>query len=69
MSFNTESKGQDANLNDLSGFNTKTKKLIKDNNTEEGNLIKNLFVTEDDNEVIKQFEQEKENEVTGELGD
>lgn len=31
--------------------------------------MRQLFVTEDDNQVIQQFEQEKENEVKAELGD
>lgn len=31
--------------------------------------MRQLFVTEDDNQVIQQFEKEKENEVKAELGD
>lgn len=52
--------------NDLSKFNTDSKQLIKDQGTDL--VLKNLFVTEDENAVIEQFEREKHTEIERELG-
>ena len=48
----------------LEGFNTKSKNQLISQNEK----IKNLFVTEDNNAVMEQFEKEKEAEIEGELG-
>lgn len=49
---------------DLNKFNTESKQLLKDQDS----LFKNLFVTEDENAVIEQFEREKHEEIERELG-
>ena len=62
---------------DLQKFNTKTKKFIQSDKELDGqadledakkNVLKSLFVTEDDNAVMEQFEKEKDNEIENELG-
>lgn len=58
-----------ADQEDLKNFNTKTKKIINDEEGEDKLNMKKLFVTEDDNEVYEQFEQEKANEIEGDLRD
>ena len=50
---------------ELTNFNVKSKKLI--NNNEES--LNKLFVTEDANAVLEQFEKEKEADIEGQLGD
>lgn len=47
--------------NDLSLFNTTSKRLIKEDAVEGSgqNDFKNLFITEDENAVLEQFEKEK----------
>lgn len=52
--------------NDLSQFNTSRKQLIGDQ--ENKDMLKNLFVTEDENAVMEQFEHEKHKELENELG-
>ena len=49
-------------MDDLKDFNTQTKSLIKQDE------FSKLFVTEDANAVMDQFEKEKETEVERELG-
>jgi len=62
---------------DLQRFNTKTKKFIQSDKELDGqadledakkNVLRSLFVTEDDNAVMEQFEKEKDNEIENELG-
>ena len=56
VKFSAETNALHADVNDLSAFNTKTKKLINDNGEQMENgdsLMKNLFVTQDTNEVVK----------------
>jgi len=64
----------DSSKGDLDNFNTKAKRLIKTSGEEGGDdqtagFMKNLFVTEDDNAVMDQFEKEKQADIEGELGD
>lgn len=51
---------------DLSKFNTQTKQLIQKADSQS---LRHLFVTEDENVVMEQFEREKAAEVEKELGD
>lgn len=75
VSDKTEKKGEKAskkskhvevnfNNDELSNFNVNSKKLI--NNNEES--LNKLFVTEDANAVLEQFEKEKEADIEGQLG-
>lgn len=50
----------------LNEFNTEHKKLIKEGQDEID--MKKLFVTEEDNEVMEQFEKEKQQEIEKDLG-
>lgn len=50
---------------DLQGFKNKAKQLIKDN--EEDQVLKNLFVTQED-EALEEFEKEKNQEIEDLLG-
>jgi hypothetical protein len=47
-------------------FKTDTKKLIKVEKDNE--ILKNLFVTRDEDEVLEEFEKEKDAEIEKELG-
>ena len=49
-------------MNDLAGFNTERKALIKEDD------FSKLFVAEDSNKVMEQFEAEKDAAVEAELG-
>ena len=59
----TEVKFDTQNLDE---FHTDHKKLIKDGQDEIN--MKKLFVTEEDNEVMEQFEKEKQQEIEKDLG-
>lgn len=59
----TEVKFDTQNLDE---FNTDHKKIIKDGQDEIN--MKKLFVTEEDNEVMEQFEKEKQQEIEKDLG-
>jgi len=50
-------------FDELTNFNTDSKQIIS-----KDNAMKNLFVTEDENEVMKQFEREKDETIEKELG-
>jgi hypothetical protein len=50
--------------NDLSGFKTKSKQLIK----EDDGVLKNLFVTQEE-DALNEFEQEKNAEIENVLGE
>lgn len=51
-------------------FKKKDNKLIKDNDADpHGDILKGLFVSQDENVVLKQFESEKVAQVEAELGE
>lgn len=51
-------------------FKKKDNKLIKDNNADlHGDILKSLFVSQDENIVLKQFEAEKIDKIEAELGE
>lgn len=50
----------------MKSFKTDTKKLI--NVDKDNEMIKNLFVTQDEQEAVDEFEKEKDMEIEKELG-
>ncbi len=53
---------------DLKDFKTETKMLIKTSKGDDKDLIKSLFVTQNEEEVMEEFEKEKDLEIVDELG-
>jgi len=52
----------------LEKFNTSSKQIISKKTQDGADVMKNLFAGEDENEVMHQFEQEKQQEIENHLG-